>query len=88
MQVVNSHCGQYLGAIRKVVGLVQADNFCCSLCDKNIGPLTYAEVEMDAGSKLVWPPVAWLKRIPPLQELEGAKTEESLRVPAQPRVKA
>jgi len=29
-----------------------------------------------------------LKRIPPLSELEGAKTEEGLRVPSQPNVKA
>ena len=29
-----------------------------------------------------WVPLAWLKRIPPLSELEGEKTQEDIREPA------
>ena len=30
----------------------------------------------------LWPPLEWLKRIPPLEELEGERTEETLQEPA------
>lgn len=51
------------------------DTCCCGICGERTG--------IGAGNGLGrGAPLSWLKRIPPLEELEGQRTEETLREPA------
>ena len=47
----------------------------CGNCNSTYGPLPQAEGEIRA-------PLTTLKRIPSLEELEGAKTDEPMKEPA------
>ena len=83
VQVVYSHCDHKLGAVGIVDGFYKGrkwamDRLRCDLCKADVTPLdmTTATVGSDA-----WP-LAWLRRIPPLSELEGERTEEQLKEPA------
>ena len=79
---VRLHCEQsavtWLGKIRTVSGFRFDTNGLCQYCGQptatSQGCATFEE-----GFHL---PVPYLKRIPPLEELEGQRTEEKLREPA------
>ena len=70
-------CG---GQISRVVSLL-LDSPCngCSVCGSDIPLQFYALATLDGFGEA---PIQWLKRIPPLSELEGAQTQEKLREPA------
>lgn len=77
--VVRSHCGQHIGEVHRVIAMDDAPNFACSFCDTVLGPISCALVtDSPDGRKLYRPPLSWLKRIPPLEELEGEKRDEEI----------
>ena len=51
----------------------------CRICGSQ---LSRKQATHHTGGDWVGYPVEWLKRIPPLSELEGEKTEEKLKEPA------
>ena len=66
-------CGVHSGAVRTVKSFELSSNAMCSKCFQQ-GPHTmYARLSPDGDA-----PVAWLKRIPPLDELEGKYTQENI----------
>ena len=76
---VGGCCSTYNGAVRKVVGSGTLHNLYCQFCGYTVASseLLYFERGPDPiGGKR-----EWYKRIPPLDELEGTRTEETLRSP-------
>lgn len=69
-------CDFHVGAIRTVEGFVHFETAHCAICGAS-GPSSNANLSGDGRA-----PVAWLKRIPPLSELEGMRTEETTKEPA------
>ena len=71
---------RYLGMVFVVAAIRQArcGGWHCPHCNRNDqwGPEPAAEW-VGVGNA----PLSWLKRIPPLSELEGQRTEETLRLP-------
>ena len=80
VEVIYSCCNDQLGLFGRVDGWSRrsGDWVGCSVCAKPV-PGQNEEFALVWGAK--WPP-SWLKRIPPLAELEGTKTEEDIREPA------
>jgi hypothetical protein len=78
---VHSCCGAYLGRIFMVEHIRPGPGsiywFVCGKCTAPRFQPVYAFTYGIAAA-----PLAWLKRIPPLSELEGVKTEEDIREPA------
>lgn len=78
VQIVRwSCCGAYLGAIFRVV---EVDSYGmpprCRQCGADIQHKTFA---FEGSGIAFWAaPLSWLKRIPPLDELEGEKRREEL----------
>lgn len=76
-------CGCKLNWVFRIGGMVPRpmQPMMCSLC-------YYAETHRpeDAafsdGGAFIGAPLSWLRRIPPLSELESTRTEETLKVPA------
>lgn len=69
------------GVIFTVERIAPARRFECIHClgtIKDGRPLAYGIISRGPG----WHPLEWLRRIPPLDELEGERTEEDLREPA------
>ena len=55
----------------------------CIFCGKeHLGPFARAEDHFGPERQFFTAPLSWLKRIPPLAELEGQRTEETIREPA------
>lgn len=81
VQVVRGCCGRYVGIPRRVASFRQADSKCpkCGYEMYGFTKAVFENCEMPRGA-----PLHWLRRIPPLSELEGQRTEESLRVPGSP----
>jgi hypothetical protein len=76
--VVKAHCeggARHLGKIFRVEQF-HTGSATCSSCGESLGITTAA------GYKTIWHHAAYLKRIPPLGELEGQPTEELLYEPA------
>ena len=72
-------CGTWVGYTGKVTAL-KIDSRCCKICRTDMGEdATYAYVDCGFNGGLVV--LGRLKRIPPLSELEGQRTEETLRLP-------
>lgn len=70
--VVRKCCPQDLGLVFRVAGFSQRSNlFHCTDCGAHIGAVNTAVVE---GKNWRFP-LAWLKRIPPLSELEGVSED-------------
>jgi len=71
-------CGRYLGNIFKVEEISSSDSALCFECGARSGPSGFyaAPEKYNRGA-----PVSWLKRIPPLEELEGQRTEEGIKEP-------
>lgn len=68
-------CGMRLGAIRTVEKFRQVSSLkCCGCWAEHSGMFAY----LDNGEC----PAEWLKRLPPLSELESSKTDEPLKEPA------
>lgn len=71
-------CGRYLGEIHGVRGFGQLSaTYACNGCCAKRAVVPAALIGDAKSSGLV--PLAWLKRIPPLSELEGVRTEEPIK---------
>ncbi len=69
----HEHCNS-LGHILSIAALAPSSQ--CRVCG-------YISTETSAVTEDHWAvPLSWLKRIPPLEELEGQRTEEKLKEPA------
>ena len=72
-------CDKHLGKTTDVVGFYTIEGggaMCCGSMNYPVGA---------AGAILkgqFFAPISWLKRIPPLDELEGTKTDEPMKEPA------
>ena len=71
-------CGEFLGITYRVG---RFENMVCD-CKKCGAPMPLTSFVLEATSPAWCVPREWLKRIPPLSELEGVKTEEDIREPA------
>lgn len=72
-------CTKYLGRVFRVMTMDKTPLKC-------YGCGTMHAISVIAGSNLTngnlcWAPASWLRKIPPLSELEGQHTQETLRVP-------
>jgi hypothetical protein len=70
-------CGAYEGMFRTVAHFFTLHNPHCEACGAKPG-----DQAMAALSPVGSAPIAWLKRIPPLEELEGEKRDEKIKEPA------
>lgn len=71
---IHSCCPRYLGRIFKV-GDVVTHLFKCGSCDTQ----GWGESRTMAYTKnIASAPIEWLKRIPPLDEMEGVKNDEEI----------
>jgi hypothetical protein len=77
--VARQHCcSAYLGKVMTVHAIVSMPaGYHCTQCSASIG----RAIAADGGNSYTFP-MAWLKRIPPLSELEGERTQEDIREPA------
>lgn len=74
--VVKVHCDkQWLNHVFQVTGITRAIRK-CYVCGHQ------EEMDTATGLSHFYMPLAWLRRIPPLSELEGERTEEKLKEPA------
>ena len=76
--VVRDCCGKNIGAIRRVEAFEYNLVCHCQYCNKHYRQIHRAFFEGDEVPSAM--PVAWLKRIPPLEELEGEQSKEELHV--------
>lgn len=85
IQVVRSCCGVFVGHVWIVekVGPLRANVLECNACNfsSNSPGLLAFNDHWQPGTAWVLP-VAWLKRIPPLSELEVERRDETLKEPA------
>jgi hypothetical protein len=83
VMVVRDCCGQYLGLTFRVEKVwTPSQGVICTECRVDFGSISVAETGMPKGIPAGRLPLSWLKRIPPLSELEGEKTQEDIREPA------
>ena len=75
-------CCCCLGHMGTVIGFGVIENNGCAECDTHGPEVNYkaARVSNSHGVLRVRP--EWLKRIPPLEELEGQRTQEDIKEPA------
>lgn len=79
VQVVKSCCGQALGLIFTVSHFHTDDkNLRCYDCGHREGAFTEVHATAPFGDDFDYAPLHWLKRIPPLSELEGEERREEL----------
>ncbi len=69
-------CGKYVGYIRRVEGFTTLAKASCSIC-LTPGPLANADLSAQGRA-----PIEWLKRIPPIEELESTNTDTPIKEPA------
>ena len=75
--LVRSCCNRYLGRVFRVAGFEpHQDCFACSFCGTEHPAMTLALT--GEKEKFATAPLPWIKRIPPLDELEGLHTQESV----------
>lgn len=78
VQVIRSCCDDQLGLVFRVMRIgVTRNNICCVCLKKTIKD---GIPNAKAADGYDWP-TPWLKRIPPLDELESTRTAEPLREP-------
>lgn len=80
--VVKNHCTDNgVGLIFRLGKIDENDSFHCRHCRTRLPqyPLL-APISLPYG--ICWVPLEWLKRIPPLSELEGEKRDEPIKEPA------
>ena len=83
VQVVRSCCEKVeLVGIIYTVGVLHSFHTRCQFCGQENKNVQHASSGMPASDTPIGLPVSWLKRIPPLSELEGERTEENLKEPA------
>lgn len=71
-------CGRYLGEVHTVFAFGNVDStFRCNVCNAKRETAPSALIGDHKSKGMVV--LAWLKRIPPMGELEGERTEESLK---------
>lgn len=76
-------CGISVGYIYVVDRFAPVSSSRCSSCKAEVPSGSYAESAIDPSDGKRWStPIPWVKRIPPLSELEGEKTQEDIREPA------
>ena len=86
--VVRDRCGQYLGDLYTVLGfesfptLTKFNCLRCGITHQISLDESMTTIRADRGYGEGNIPLQWLKRIPPLEELEGQRTEETIREPA------
>lgn len=81
VMVVRDCCSKYLGLTFRVEEVwTPSQGVICTECRLDFGSIAVAETGMPKGIPAGRLPLAWLKRIPPLSELEGEKTDEKKRV--------
>jgi hypothetical protein len=81
VQVVRDCCGHWLGSVFTVGSFTNAVKVECNFCPP--GYPTQTVVAIRSGrARMYCCPLPWLKRIPPLSELEGEKKDEQLKEPA------
>lgn len=80
VQVVRTCCNEFLKGpwIFQVAEIASEPEAFCSQCSKDVPG--GAQARGLTGHR-VGVPLPWLRRIPPLSELEGQQTQEPLRVP-------
>lgn len=73
----------YLGHVYRVEGMQgQFPGVHCDGCNAMHTGTKFARFKLTANSPYTaWIPPHWLKRIPPLDELEGSKTDEPIQEP-------
>jgi len=74
VQVVRDCCAVHLGLIFVFMGDEGRHPWMCRACRARGEELVTLNTEAPAALGVVFP-ISWLKKIPPLEELEGAKTE-------------
>ena len=76
-------CGASLGRVATVtqIGRRVTIEHGCTTCSTTKTATGASAPAVQVGHELLWP-LAWIKRIPPLSELEGVKTQEDIREPA------
>ena len=75
--VVYSCCNHKLGSVGQVESFYQGgfgEKLLCDKCCRNVTPRDSMTAQV---GEHYWP-LSWLKRIPPLSELEGEQREEEL----------
>ena len=80
VQIVHSCCGEFIGTVATVISFKEPATGPCATCGEKASGLIRAKFDREKFPLTA--PVAWLKRIPPIEELEGQSTEEDLREPA------
>ena len=75
-------CGFNLGKVATVAAIDHLNNTRCSGCGSRPLGIPNADMVPNGIGSLACAPLAWLKRIPPLSELESERTQEDLREPA------
>ena len=70
-------CHAHVGKIRRVKKIESRQGQRCADCFASGPAGRYAVVSGDGDA-----PLCWLKRIPPLDELESSKTDEPMKEPA------
>jgi len=78
--VIRQHCPT-ANAVGRMATVVQATGFprhdVCGYCGEAFLETSDA-VSLEAGKASGWYPASWLKKIPPLSELEGKEREREL----------
>lgn len=76
-RIIHAHCdasAKCIGRFYVASDVTTTGTGICKLCGKPAGlPPTVAIVEFGSGGR--WP-MPWVKKVPPLDELEGQKTQE------------
>lgn len=79
-------CGSFIGEIYTVYGFGSRGRKerMCIKCDVFMPAGTFADIGSNPSiaNRHGMVPLTWLKRIPPLSELEGVKTDEPIEEPA------
>lgn len=81
VQVVRSCCTKRVNRPTFIVGEIKGGGgiqFGYSYCSSCMTPMPNVYFAMPAGGMPVGQPLPWLKRIPPLDELEGVKHDEEI----------
>jgi hypothetical protein len=73
---VRSCCGVHVGTIRRIEGFSEPTECQCITCGSKNGVMVKAYFEGDATPSAC--PLPWLKRIPPLEELDDVRTEDEV----------
>lgn len=75
--IATSGCAHidYRGYYKRVERIIPAMELVCEECNASIGRHVHAEFTDEYPAHL---PLSWLRRVPPLEELEGEKQDEEI----------